>query len=212
MVKTAMFAGQGYIYRCPKCKKVDRQGHNKFPETFTCRFCEHVFPVENELSPKKGGELWKVYDEICGLETGRDYKDGAPTGQPYFDADSYFGRNNQQRFKQMAKTAEGMQILEKLITIIKKSDGKKFKNVQDLLDSDGGTPNEYVAEAQMWVLIDKHNAANERRGGGGLSPMEKVNLLKHAGYDAFISEETGNCAIFFNSTVAPECDYWVEWK
>jgi hypothetical protein len=209
MVKTAQFAGQGYIYRCPHCNKVDRRGSNGIPKSFICRFCEKEFPVENTYDVRKGDELWKIYDEILSLDTGTGHVNGVPTGQTYseqssFDADSYFGMNNQSKFKKMAQTPKGMKILEEVRKIV------GLKSVKQLLDSPKGTPNEYVAEAEMKVLIKEYEATLGK--GVKLTPQEKKKFLKKAGYDAAIDEENGKCYVFFGSTVAPECDYWWYWE
>lgn len=212
MQHTIEVAGQGFVYRCPKCNRADRQP--SFSNTTECRFCQHSFELTqtNDYSKK----MKRIVDELISLETNQTHVDGKPVDlgyDPYWDKktnlDSYFGRNNQSKFIEMAKTKEGMKILEKLITII------SIKSVQELLDSTITIPNEFVSEAKMLVLIDKHK-------GKSLTPKQKVNILKKAGWEAYLSDKAsiyhgekkdGNiCCVFFYSTVAPERDYVVAWE
>lgn len=65
LANTIQYAGQGYIYRCPNCKKVDRCGN---VANHSCRFCK--ISLEFTEKYKMDEELNSVIQEINYLETG----------------------------------------------------------------------------------------------------------------------------------------------
>lgn len=66
ITETIYYSGQGYIYRCPHCQKVDRQGN--IDGENTCRFCEKPLSFVEQLVMTP--ELHSVIRQINFLETG----------------------------------------------------------------------------------------------------------------------------------------------
>ena len=64
MADTIMYSGQGYIYRCPECQKVDRGS----PIPTVCRLCGEKIKLNEVHSMNE--ELYCVIREINALETG----------------------------------------------------------------------------------------------------------------------------------------------
>jgi hypothetical protein len=221
--ETTYYSGQGYIYRCPECDKVDRMPWNsvKKGETAYCRFCKEEFELDPKLNMTP--DLYKVIQEINYLETGTVYgaspdmlkgenlvKAGKSVGidvlsaidvKPKRPKGDYFApwRLDKDQLKEMIKTDEGKEIFTELKKLI--------KNPEALLESDKRLPKEDWEAARFLVLMKKHK---------GLTNDQKVKLLKSEGFtrdnhEVYVNDK-GVVCVFFSSTVAPECDSWMEWK
>jgi len=217
---TIYYSGQGYIYRCPECRKVDRMPWNTPPKEAECRFCHKSF---NPVSvPNMDDGLYGVIQEINTLETGTPFgasremleksnlvKAGKSVGidvmkalddlgTPRKDGD-YFApwRATQDQLKEMYKTPIGKEILEAAASIMM---GKN--TAESLINSDKRLPTEILEEARMMVLM-KHNP--------GLKKEEKIAMLKKAGFSPSVDKRDGRVYVFFGSTYAPECDSWCYW-
>lgn len=99
----------------------------------------------------------------------------------------------------MVKTDEGKEIIAEVKKLLIHGD--------TFMDDDKTLPKEIWTEARLMVLMKKHK---------GLSNDEKITLLKKEGFnkdnhEVYINEK-GIVCVFFSSTVAPECDSWVEWR
>jgi hypothetical protein len=66
MEETILFAGHGYVFRCPKCQRVDRIGDA--PRIVECRFCETAFQLK--VVTKTNATLNRIVREIEDLESG----------------------------------------------------------------------------------------------------------------------------------------------
>lgn len=215
---TIYYSGQGYIYRCPECNRVDRMGMPSKVES--CRFCNKEFEP-NVVSSMNDG-LYAVIREINTLETGTPLgmspqmlsesnvaKAGAAVGldvpamfssprQEEIDIDAYFAARRVKPNKLAELSDDVLKELSGILT------GKP--TIEELkADTAKPVPLELVEEAQAYVLI-KNNP--------GLSEEEQLELLKAQNWrmaDPYINKE-GKVTIFFNSSVAPECDAWIYWE
>lgn len=216
------YSGQGIIYRCPECHKVDRAPYDHAPKEYQCRFCKKEFEMVSKANMTP--DLYKVIREINYLETGTIYgaspemlegdnlvKAGKSVGVDVLDAiptkpekrgqDSYFApwRIGKDQLREWAKTEEGKEILAEVKKLV--VGGDKF------MDDDKPLVKEVWMEAKMTVLMKKHK---------GLTNDEKIALLKKEGFnkdnhEVYVNEK-GVVCVFFSSTVAPECDSWMEWR
>ncbi len=219
------YCGQGIIYRCPECYKVDRAPYDHAPKTYECRFCNKEFEMvsKSDMTP----DLYKVIQEINYLETGTIYgaslemlesdnlvKSGKSVGVDVIGSiptkpekknwrTSYFApwRIGKEKLREWAKTDEGKEIIAEVKKLI--ISPETF--MQD--DDDKPLPKEVWMEAKMIVLMKKHK---------GLTNDQKIELLKQEGFtkdnhEVYINKK-GHVEVFFSSTIAPECDSWVEWK
>ncbi len=218
---TIYYSGQGYIYRCPGCNKVDRMPWNSVPESAECRFCGEEFqPVS---VPNMTPDLYGVIREINQLETGTVFgmspedlqkTDLAKAGKsvgidvagqyvsppivPGNDIQAYFESKKTQpnALKKMYETPEGREVLDIAGSLLMKK-----KTAAELVAENKSFPNEVLSEARMRYLI-KHNK--------GLNNDQKMALLKKHGFDAYIGRK-GKPTVFFPSSYAPECDAWLVW-
>ncbi len=213
--ETIQYAGQGYIYRCPECDKVDRTGSIEMDEEVECRFCKESFRAIVLTSMNK--VLYGVIQEINTLETGTPYgcspeqlekndlvKAGKSVGidvaelvsQPTkSDLDSYFKRRqlNNAQLKELCKSSEGQEIMAEVMKLIMKPEDWDEKSYLH---------KEVWEEARMMVIMKKNK---------GLNNKQKMDILQKEGFDPYIGRD-GFVTVFFGSTYAPECDSWVYWK
>ena len=215
--ETIQYAGQGYIYRCPECDKVDRTGSIVMDEEVECRFCKESFRAIVLSSMNK--VLYGVIQEINTLETGTPYgcspeqlekndlvKAGKSAGIDVVDLvsqpsksslDSYFKRRqlNKTQLKELCKSSEGQEIMEEVMKLIMKPEDFE-ENENSYLHR------EVWEEARMLVIMKKNK---------GLSQRQKMDILQKEGFDPYVGRD-GVVTVFFASTYAPECDSWVYWK
>lgn len=219
---TIFYAGQGYIYRCPGCRRPDRMPwlYGAPPMEAECRFCRESFrPIE--VSEMDAG-LHSVIREINALETGTPFgmspeqlsksdlvKAGRSVG---IDVEAelsllgtkggppgdYFApwRTDQAELREMYKTPDGREILEAAAPIMMGD-----HTAESLVSAGKRIPNEILEEARMMVLM-KHSTY--------LTRDEKIATLRKAGFNPSIDPD-GRVYVFFASTYAPECDSWCYW-
>lgn len=211
--ETIQYAGQGYIYRCPECDKVDRTGSIEMDEEVECRFCKESFRAIVLTSMNK--VLYGVIQEINTLETGTPYgcspeqleksdlvKAGKSVGidvvglvsQPKRSNGFKQWQLNKTQLKELCKSPEGKEIMEEVMKLIMKPEDFE-KNDDSYLHR------EVWEEARMLVLMKKNK---------GLNNKQKMDILREEGYRPYMDK--GVVTVFFGSTYAPECDSWVHWK
>lgn len=210
--ETIYYSGQGYIYRCPECDKVDRRGSI---EELECRFCKKTFATI--LKSSMTDELYGVIQEINMLETGTAYgcspeqleksnlvKAGKSVGidviglvgKPKNSKNDGFRpwRLDKTQLKELCETPKGKAIMAEVKKIL--------MSPEDFdANEDAYLCKEVWEEARMIVLMNENK---------GLDNQQKIAILKKEGYKPYI--DNGVVTVFFGSTYAPECDSWVSWK
>lgn len=214
--ETIYYSGQGYIYRCPECDKVDRTGSIEMDEEVSCRFCKESFRAIVLANMNK--VLYGVIQEINTLETGTPYgcspeqlgksdlvKAGKSVGIDVVglvskpkrnNGDSYFRpwRLDKKQLQELCETPKGKAIMAEVRKILMKPED--FDN-----NDDSYLCKEVWEEARMMVLMNENK---------GLNNKQKMDILREEGYNPYL--EKGVVTVFFGSTYAPECDSWVYWK
>lgn len=218
------YSGQGVIYRCPECNKVDRAPYSTVPKSHECRFCEKEieFEAKSDMTP----HLYKVIGEINRLETGTVfgasmedlkksnlYKAGKSVGidvleehvNPHDsvtdeDIEAYFASkkmpaNEVERFY---NTPDGKEILEIMAPLLLGN-----QTPEKMVASGKPIPHEIISEGRMRLLMKRNK---------GLTVEQKKELLKKHGFDVGYSNREKCVYVFFASSYAPECDQWVYWK
>lgn len=216
------YCGQGVIYRCPECHKVDRAPYSTVPKSHECRFCEKEieFEAKSDMTPN----LYKVIGEINRLETGTVFgasmedlkkdnlvKAGKAVGIDVLadygpsdrditksDLDTYFAgqRYSGEQLKKLCEKPDNREILEIMAPLLVGE-----PTAEEILSKNQGVHKEIMEEGKMRLLMKRNQslATNE----------SKMKLLKDNGFDPYI--DRGKVCVFFGSSVAPEMDQWVCW-
>lgn len=229
-VDTIYYAGQGFIYRCPHCQKVDRR---PYAEDVNCRFCQRVIDLVQQNTMTT--ELYSVIQEINYLETGSiiGYSPSMLNESRLAKAAKSVGasiaivNDPPQKEDKPKKTKEfaGYEIRryvnsykvtpKQLANIIQnETHGRRMVEIAASLCMGGATvdelledlPNnslrfEVLNEARMRVIMEDNPV---------LDNDAKTKLLTDAGYEPEFDSKN-RLYVFFGSTVAPECDYYLYW-